>query len=401
MITIERALEIILEETEVLESENVDLSNSLNKVLAEDIYSKDNLPPFDKSAMDGYAIISEDTKGASKGNPIKLKVKALVKAGDSYEEKLEHGEAIKIMTGAPVPKGADAVIQIEKVECNNEEIVIFESVEGSENILNKGEEIKKGDIALLAGKVIRPSEIGLLASLGYSSVNVFRAPRIILLTTGDELINIDEQLLPGKIRNCNEYSLIALAKSVYADVKSYGIIEDDKNVLFRKMKEAFEEGDIIISSGGVSAGDYDFVESCLKELGADVKFTSVAIKPGKPVTFAKYRNKLYFGLPGNPLAVINTFEQFVNPPIKKMMGKKDVYKNKVKVVLAEDFKVARGRVNYLYVNIVEKEGTYYAYNIGSQSSNQLLTISKANGIVIIDNDTAKAGEIVYGRFIFE
>ncbi|MBI6871649.1 gephyrin-like molybdotransferase Glp [Clostridium aciditolerans] len=401
MITIEEALEIVLKETKVLGFETVNILNSLNKVLAEDIYSKDNLPPFDKSAMDGYAIISDDTENASEEKPVKLKIKGTIKAGDFYKGQLKCGEALKIMTGAPVPNGADAVIQIENVEADNEEVAIFNPVEKNKNILNLGEEIKKGDIALLSGMTIRPSEIGLMASLGFSSAKVFKVPKMIVITTGDELIDVSEELISGKIRDCNGYSLMALGKNLQADVKFYGIVRDDMDVLFKKMQEAFEEGDIIITSGGVSAGDYDFVENCLKELGADIKFSSVAIKPGKPFTFAKYKDKLFFGLPGNPLAVINTFEQFVSPAAKKMMGKSDIHNKQFKVILGEDFKSVKGRTNYVYVNIEEKDGIYYAYKVGSQSSNQLLTISKANGIIILDKEMVKAGEEVNGRFIFK
>lgn len=401
MITIEEALEIVLKETKVLGFETVNILNSLNKVLAEDIYSKDNLPPFDKSAMDGYAIISDDTENASEENPVKLKIKGTIKAGDFYEGQLKCGESLKIMTGAPIPNGADAVIQIENVEADNEEVAIFNPVKKNRNILNLGEEIRKGDIALLSGMTIRPSEIGLMASLGFNSVKVVKVPKIIIITTGDELIDVNEELTSGKIRDCNGYSLMALGKNLQADVKFYGIVRDDMSLLFKKMKDAFEEGDIIITSGGVSAGDYDFVENCLKELGADIKFSSVAIKPGKPFTFAKCKDKLFFGLPGNPLAVINTFEQFVRPAVKKMMGKSDIHNKEFKVVLGEDFSSVKGRTNYVYVNIEEKDGIHYAYKVGSQSSNQLLTISKANGIIIIDKEIVKAGEEVNGRFIFK
>lgn len=401
MITIEEALEIILEETKILGFETVNILDSLNKVLAEDIYSKDNLPPFDKSAMDGYAIISDDTENASEEMPVRLKIKGIIKAGDSYAGQLRNGEVLKIMTGAPIPNGADAVVQIENVKVYNEEVNIFNHIEKNKNILNVGEEITKGTIALSKGKIIRPSEIGLLASLGFHSVKVFKVPKIIIITTGDELIDVNEELTPGKIRDCNGYSLMALGRNLQVDVKSYGIVRDDMGVLFKKMQEAFEEGDIIITSGGVSAGDYDFVENCLKELGADIKFSSVAIKPGKPFTFAKYKDKLFFGLPGNPLAVINTFEQFVSPAAKKMMGKSDIHNREFKVILGEDFKSAKGRTNYVYVNIEEKDGIYYAYKIGSQSSNQLLTISKANGVIILDKEIVEAGEEVNGRFIFK
>nr|AGT29718.1 molybdenum cofactor biosynthesis protein [Clostridium ragsdalei P11] len=313
MIDVHEAFNIVMNNTKLLKSEDMSLINSLNRVLAEDISSKDNLPPFDKSCMDGYALKSEDTKEKMS----KFQIKGSIKAGDFSDIVLKNGEAIKIMTGAPVPKGADAIIQIEKVKVEGKELHVLEKVSPGTNIFKTGEEIKIGDVALKKGKIVRPAEIGLLASLGYTKIKCYKVPKIIIINTGDELINIDQNLMQGKIRNCNEYTLIALIKNLNAEVKSYGIIRDDKNKIFNAIKTAFEEGDIIITTGGASVGDYDFIEDVLKEIGTDIKFTSVAIKPGKPVVFATFKDKLFFGLPGNPLSVINSFESFVAPSIKK------------------------------------------------------------------------------------
>jgi molybdopterin molybdotransferase len=403
LISIEEALKIVLKETLTLGMETVSILSSMGKVLAEDIYSKDNLPPFDKSAMDGYAIKSKDTEMCRSSIEANLKVVGVIRAGDFSKYELKSGEAMKIMTGAPVPKGADAVVQKEIVEVLGEEITISDFIDINNNILKVGEEIKVGELALPKGKLIRPAEIGLFASLGYSKVKVFKSPKVVLLTTGDELVDINEDLPPGKIRNCNEYSLSALIKVLDAEVISFGVIKDDEEVLLNKMKEAFKQGDIVISSGGVSVGDYDFVESNLKKLEADIKFTSVAVKPGKPVTFATYKNKLFFGLPGNPLSAINTFEQFVKPAIRKSMGKIQVIDEEFSVIAGDNFKFKKGRVNHVYVNIFKENGVYYANKIGSQGSNKLLTISKANGIIIVDRDTdyVKVGDAVNGRFIFK
>lgn len=403
MIDIDDALNIINENVKVLDLEKKDILSCLNKVLAEDVYSRDNLPSFDKSAMDGYAIKSEDMKKGSTENVVKLKIKDIIKAGDFCDREIKCGEAYKIMTGAPIPKGADAVVKIEDVEAKDQIVSIFEPVKKGQNILKVGEEIKAGTLAILKRKTIRPAEIGLLVSLGYDSVKIFKVPRVSLLITGDELININQSLTPGKIRNCNEYSLAALIKNLNSEVSSFGIIKDDSKITFEKMKEAFENADIVISSGGASVGDYDFIEMALKELGADIKFSAVAIKPGKPIIFATYRNKLFFGLPGNPLSVINTFEQFVKPAMKKMMGVTDIIEEEFPVVLVDELKYSAGRTNYIYVNITKENGVYYAHRIGSQSSNALVTISEANGIVVIDKDTStvKAGDIVNGRFIFK
>lgn len=403
MIKINDAIDIITKEAKLLEVDRVDIISSLNKVLAEDIYSKDNLPPFDKSAMDGYAIKSEDTNNCSKKQSVKLTIKGAIKAGDYCKEELKSGEAIKIMTGAAVPKGADAVIEIEKVDLIDNNIVLYEEVKKENNVIKMGEEIKVGNLAISKRKIIRPAEIGLLASLGYRNVDVYKTPTIALIITGDELIDIDENLNSGKIRNSNEYSLCALINNLEAKYISLGVVSDDKSLLKEKIKYAFKNADIVITSGGVSVGDYDFVEDVLKELGADIKFTHVSIKPGKPVTFALYNEKLFFGLPGNPLSVITTFEEFVVPAVKKMMGKSNLTKEEIPVILAHDFKAKKGRTKYVYANIKEEKGSYYAYNAGSQCSNHLMTISRSNGVIIIPEEigTVKKGEVLNARFIFK
>jgi molybdopterin molybdotransferase len=394
-----RALDIILDNTAVLEGERVSLIESFKRVLAENVVSRDDLPPFDKCCMDGYALKSSHTvDGLSK-----FKITGSIKAGDFWNEEIKAGEAVKIMTGAAVPPGADAVIQVEKVKTEGDELQVFENVHTGNNILKAGEEIEKGSIVFKSGKFLRPSEIGMLASLGYNEIICHKLPKIVLIITGDELINIDEKITRGKIRNCNEYLLVTLIKNLNACVKSYGIIKDDKDKIFDAVKSAFEEGDIVISSGGVSVGDYDFIEEVIEKIGADIKFNSVKVKPGKPVTFATFKDKLFFGLPGNPLAVINTFEMFAAPAIKKMMGRRDVVTEQFPVILKDNFKSKGDRDNCIYVNIKKQDGKYYAYNMGSQSSNALFTLTRCNGVVIMKKGikTAKAGEVLNGKFIFK
>jgi len=402
MIKVEDALEKIFQEVQILGAETVDILASLNKVLAEDIYAKENLPPFDKSAMDGYAIKSQDTLQAGEKEPVRLLVKGIIKAGDYSQASLETGQAVKIMTGAPLPPGADAIIEVEKVQREQEELLIYSPVEKGYNVIELGEEIRAGELALLKGRFLRPAEIGLLASLGYQAVQVYRAPRAALLITGDELVDIEEKLTAGKIRNSNEYSLQALLLNARAQVLSFGIIPDDLEILREKVKAALEEVDLVISTGGASVGDYDFMEEILRQIGAEIKFDSVAIKPGKPMIFATYKNKLFFGLPGNPSAVINTFEQFIKPTIEKMLGKDSWQPQEFPVILLDDFKAKKGRRHYVYVGIKKEDGIYYAGKVGSQSSSQLMTVSKANGVIIIPEEqgTVRAGETVQARFLF-
>ncbi|WP_309245283.1 molybdopterin molybdotransferase MoeA [Clostridium estertheticum] len=403
MIEAGQAKKIINEESKLLNRENkyekVYILDSLNRVLAEDIYSLDNLPPFDKSAMDGYAIRSLDTQ--NKENII-LKVKSLIKAGDFCEEPLKENEAYKIMTGAMLPRGADAVIQIERVKVESDNLYICEEVKKDNNIIKLGEEILKGDVPLKKGTLIRPPEIGLLASLGYEFINVYKAPTVGIVITGDELIDIKSEIEKGKIRNSNEYSLRALIKNSNAEVFSVGIVKDDRTALKEKILLAFENSDIVITSGGASVGDYDFVKDILLEIEADIKFTCVAIKPGKPTSFAVYNSKLFFALPGNPSALINTFEEFVKPAIRSMSG---IFKNEsdeFQVVLKDDFKAKAGREKYMFVKIEKEDGVYYAYNSGSQCSNHLRAMCNSNGVIIIPKNigSVRAGEVINGKFIF-
>ncbi|SFC39415.1 gephyrin-like molybdotransferase Glp [Clostridium uliginosum] len=402
MINIDNALNMIYKETKKLGIENKDLLCSINRVLAEDIYSKDNLPPFDKSSKDGYAIKSNDTYSCSKENICELKIKGVIKAGDFIKDTLKNGEAYKIMTGAPIPKGADAVIKIEDVQIKEDKLLVFEQIDENNNIIKFGEEIKIGDLAIKKDSVIRPVEIGALASLGYSNVGVYKAPTVALIITGDELVDITSTIEMGQIRNSNEYSLKALVKSLNAEVLSLGIVSDDKETLKEKIKYGLEKADIVISSGGASVGDYDFVKDILKEIGADIKFSSVAIKPGKPVTFATFKEKLFFALPGNPSSLITTFEKLVKPTIEKIMGKEISNSEEFPVVLKDDFQEEVGREKYVYVEIKKTNGIYYAYKVGSQCSNHLMTMSRANGIIIIPKEfgNVKAGEVFNGKFIF-
>lgn len=398
MISIDEALNSILSETVKLSVEKVSLRSALGRVLAEDIKALDSLPPFDKSAMDGYALWAEDTEEKQQ-----FTVCGTVPAGSYFAGEIMSGQAIKIMTGAPLPHGTNTVIQIEKVTVKNDVLFLEEKLKPGLNVLQKGEEIRAGETALYAGTVVRPTEIGVLASLGYDEVRVYRKPKVALLITGDELVPITEKPGAGKIRNSNEYSLMALIDNAGAEFISWGIIPDQLPVLRERMRQALNEADVILTTGGASVGDYDFVEDVLQDVGAEIKFGKVAIKPGKPLIFAVKENKLFFGLPGNPMAVINTFEQFVKPALYAMTGRKQCCQEMVEAVAGDDFKAKKGRSHYIYVRLVWEDGRYVAYKLNKkQSSNYLLQMSKANGIIIIpaDKGSVSAGEILKAGFLF-
>ncbi|CAH2214910.1 molybdopterin molybdotransferase MoeA [Tepidibacter aestuarii] len=392
MIKPDEAIDIIIENTSLSDIQTKNILDCMDFVLAEDIYSSEDLPSFDKSAMDGYAIKINDEK--------EFEIIGTIKAGDYYNDELQSGKTLKIMTGAAFPNGADSVIQIEKVDVKDNKLIIHDEVEKGLNVIKKGSQIKSNDLVLKKGTVIRPYEIGLLASLGYDKLKVYGSPDVSLLITGDELVDINEKLENGKIRNSNGYSLFGLVKRSGANPLSMNIVKDNKDILKQSIIDAFEKSDIVITSGGASVGDYDFVEDVLEEIGADVKFRKIKIKPGKPLVFAKYNEKLFFGLPGNPLSSINVFEQFVQAAISKMIGKSTEY-DYIDLIAGEDFKDKKGRTTYFYVNIKKHKDKYYAYKSGGQSSNSLKTISNSNGLIVIPEkvENVKMGEFIKGRFL--
>lgn len=398
MISKEEALNIVLNTVKPIGIEKVDLETALDMVLAEDIYAKDCIPPFNKSAMDGYAIKSEDTKKKD----LKLNIVKTIKAGDFFCGTVKSKEAYKIMTGAPLPEGADCIIQIEKVKVDGDKLIVPENLSEGLNVIKKGEEIEIGELALKKDQHIRPMEIGMLASLGYSSINVYKKPVVSLIITGDELVDIDSELKGGKIRNSNEHTLKALVAKAGAKSLCYGIIKDEKEALKKSIETALEEADIIITSGGASVGDYDFTAEVLKELKCEELFSSVAIKPGKPISFWKAKDKYIFSLPGNPLSGLITFEEFIKPAIEKIMNKYEK-KELFPVILGDTFiKGKIGRDKYILVRIENSNGKNIAYKIGSQSSNALMTSTRANGVLIMPKESSKCnmGEILYGKYLF-
>jgi len=401
MIQVEEARSIILDQAHPAKTETISISCCLHRVLGQDIIARDNLPPFDKSAMDGYAIRSADTTSASEEKPLELMIQGIQKAGDSTEAPLQPGKVFKIMTGAPIPRGADSVIEFEKVEQVQKSIFLSKHILVGNNIIKQGEEIRSREVALEKGSLIRPAEVGVLASLGYQKLEVYQNPVVALISTGDELVDITSDIGDGKIRDSNQYLLTALLQEQGADVYPIGIVKDQQQSLVKHIQSAFEKADIVITSGGVSVGDYDFVQSALEQIGAQILFQSVAMKPGKPVVFARYQNKLFFGLPGNPLSVFTTFKELVKPAIDKIRGLQSVQEATIPVVLEENLKNNTDRKRYIYVRITSKEGAFYAHSVGSQSSSHLITLTRANGIVIIPAkcESSRKGDIVHGRYL--
>jgi molybdopterin molybdotransferase len=401
MISVDEALEYVLKHFEPLEPEEVEILDALDRVLAEDVYSDMDIPPFDNSAMDGYAVRAADTVGASSEAPVTLQVIADLAAGYITDLVVEPGTAIRIMTGAPLPAGADAAVRFEETseglagERVADRIGIFSQVVSGENVRSAGEDIGKGELVLAKDTVLRPQEIGVLASLGRARVRVIRRPRVAILATGDELIAIDEPLAPGKIRNSNEYSNAALVRRYGGIPVRLGIARDDVEELTAKIREGLaQEVDLFLTSAGVSVGDYDVVKDVLGAEG-EVHFWQVCMKPGKPLAFGEIQGVPILGLPGNPVSAMVSFEQFARPAILKMLGKTRLRKPMVEAILEEDVE-SSGRRNFKRAVIVKRDGEYYASVTGPQGSGVLTSMVKANGLAIIPEGIrhVKAGERV-------
>ena len=413
MISVEEALEKILQEVDILEEESVPILDSLGQVLAEDIKSDINVPPLDNSAMDGYAVRSQDTGGASQESPRFLRVIDTVMAGSISKRQVVPGTAIRIMTGAPVPRGADSVVQFENTDEEQRkesaadqpitEVGILSEAKPGSNIRQAGEDIARGAIALKKGTVIRPAEIGLLASLGRSQVKVIRRPVVAVLATGNELVDINQPLPEGKIYNSNTYSIASLVKRYGGIPRILGIALDREDSLVSKLRQGLD-ADMLITIGGVSMGDYDMVKDVLAREG-EMVFWKVRVKPGKPLAFGRIKGNSrngtaksipHLGLPGNPVSCMVSFELFVRPALLKMMGKKNFTKPVVEAIMEDSIKNNEGRRIYDRAIVEKRNGQYYARLTGPQGSGILTSMSRANGLVIIPEDKKEInkGEVV-------
>lgn len=399
MISVEQALEKILGYIDVLEAEESPILDTLGLVLAEDIVSTVNVPPLDNSAMDGYAVIAEDTRGAGQQSPKYLKVIGTVPAGSISKQEVIRGTAVRIMTGAPVPSGADAVVQFENTdetqqEPNSSEIGILAEAKVGLNIRRAGEDITKGSVTLRQGTVLQSAEIGVLASLGRTSVRVIRRPVVAILSTGDEVVDISQPLPPGKIYNSNTYSLAALVKRYGGIPKLLGIALDNEDSLIAKLNEGLDS-DLLITTGGVSVGDYDVVKDVLAKEG-EIGFWRVRMKPGKPLAFGSIKGVPHLGLPGNPVSTMVTFELFARPAILKMMGQQNWTKPIIEATIEGSVKNTDGRRIYARAMVEKRDGQYFARLTGPQGSGILTSMTSANGLVIVpeERDGVEAGELV-------
>jgi molybdopterin molybdotransferase len=407
LISVEEALAEILAHVHPLEPERVPILDALNRVLAEEIVSATNIPPFANSGMDGYAVRSADVAGSAPGSPVRLQVIGSVAAGYVAATPVEPGTAVRIMTGAPLPDGADAVVPFEDTsdfDRTKEErlaapaawIQVRNAVGPQANVRPAGEDIRLGERVMAPGRLIRPQEIGVLASLGRDTVVVHRRPRVAILATGDELLEVHEPLAPGKIRNSNAYTNAALVTRTGGIPIQLGIARDTPGELTARIRAGLAQGaDLFLTSGGVSVGDYDVVKEVLGTEG-QMQFWQVRMKPGKPLAFGLLPGGVpLIGLPGNPVSAMVSFEQFARPAILKMLGHIDLTKPVVQAVLDEPV-TNSGRRGFLRVVVKRQEDGYHARTTGEQGSGVLTSMSKANGLAVIPEGIQRleAGSLV-------
>lgn len=403
MIKVAPALKTILKSIKPLDAEVMKLTDSIGRVLAQDIYASCDIPGFDNSAMDGYAVLASDTIGVSKKNPKVLEVIDDVRAGYVSKKILKNNQAIRIMTGAPIPEGADSVVMVEETALVNSPqsavhrrnyglrttdyglIRIFKEIKWQENIRRRGEDIKRHELIILKGTLLNAAHIGILASQGEAKVKVARKPKVAILATGDELVDIDKKTPPGKLRSSNTYTLYSQVINSGGIPKNLGIARDNPKQLEAKLKAGLA-CDLILTSGGVSVGDYDLVKFVLARMDTNIKFWKVAMRPGKPLVFGTMKGIPVFGLPGNPVSSMVSFEVFVRPAILKMLGQISDERKKVDAVLEEDIRKKKGLRYFLRAKTYGKGGVFLTRTSGLQGSAILKSMAYANSLIILPEE---------------
>lgn len=401
MISYDEAKGIILGLVPTVLTENVALLEAYRRVLATDIVANEDIPPFDNASMDGYALHSEDTASATGAHNVSLTLAGEVAAGEVYPGILEKQRALRIMTGAPIPQGADAVLEQELAAMHNGFVAIGTHVAEGKNIRRKGEDIRKGDVALRKGTVLASAKIGVLASLGITNVPVYRKPRVALLTSGNEIVDVEEKVTAGKIRNSNSYTLWGLVKECGCEPIQLGNARDSEQELERNIEEGLAH-DVLITSGGVSVGKYDFVLKTLEKLGVEIEFWKVNIKPGMPIAFGMFSASArlpvpVFALPGNPVSTMVTFLQFVRPALHKIMGM-DLPQEplRLRATLEHDIHKHDGKRHFSRGIVRNENGNLVVQATGSQSSGVLTSLASANCFIVLPEETKdlKAGSVV-------
>jgi molybdopterin molybdotransferase len=395
MISVAEAIRIVTEQTEVLPSESVALAHARGRYLAENVVADSDLPPFDRSQMDGYAVRAAETENA----PVRLQIVGESAAGNGWHSEMMAGQAVRIMTGAPIPAGADSVQQVELTrDVDHLTVEIQKPVSLGRSIVKQGSEVRKGATVLRAGEQINSAMLAALASFGYANVNVGRRPRVAVLATGSELVSVSEQPAQDQIRDSNNYSIGSYAELAGANVERLPLAGDDTALLKQQIRDAAERADVVITSGGVSMGVYDFTKAALKELDCELFFERVALRPGKPTVFGRLPNgTLVFGLPGNPVSVSVTFNLFARTALLQLQGANEPQLPERTAILAQDVKGSAERESYLPAKLeTDTNGHLLAEPLKWGGSSDFVAFTRATALIIVaaGQDRQLAGTVV-------
>ncbi len=388
MLTYREALRKVLEGAAPLPAVSVPLAEALGRVAAEDVLSADNVPPFTNSAMDGFAVRSEDCAAASEVSPVRLEVLEDLPAGQVASTTVVPGTALRIMTGAPMPAGADAVVAVEDTFADERRVVVRRRVRRGTNVRLAGEDIAAGARVVAAGSVLRPAEIGILAAVGHADASVVPRARIAVLTTGDELVDVSETPGPGRIRDSNLHATCAQAAAFGAIAVPFPRVPDRRERVERAIREAVDAADVVVTTGGISVGAYDYVKDVLDALGAERVFWRVAQKPGGPLGFYRVGGKPFFGIPGNPVAAMVMMEEYVRPLLRRLMGFEKLHRPERQGVLDEDWSKSQpdGKTHMLRVVVRDRDGDLHASLSGPQGSGILSSMTRSNALAVIPED---------------
>ena len=396
MISLEEARIRINRDIDVLPAVEVAIASARDMVLADTVTATEAIPPFANTAMDGFALRAADTAGATKDKPVTLPVVGTIPAGGVAPRALEAGEAMRIMTGAPMPEGADAVIMVELTRPAGFDVLVLDEVPPGNHVRPAGDDIMAGTEVFHPGTVLTPGHLGVLASIGRETVRVYRRPRVGVMSTGDELVEGPEPLQPGQIRDSNRLTLLSMVAEAGFHAVDLGLVRDNDKAIRTALKTGVEQTDAVITSGGVSMGDYDLVKEILAELG-DFNWMQVAIKPAKPLAFGVMSNTPVFGLPGNPVSSMVSFELFARPALRRMMGRLDADRPTITAITDGPLKRhPDGKTHFVRVIVSQQgDGAWHARSAGGQGSHQLSAMAIANGLAVLpDGDGVDAGASV-------
>jgi molybdopterin molybdotransferase len=381
MVSADQALQIVLENVAPLGVERIPILDALGRVIAEDISSSRDIPGFDNSAMDGYAVRAVDLAKASESNPIKLAIVETVGAGQVPTRRLSAGEATRTMTGAPVALGADAIIPVERTRGSGDLVEFLAAAEKGTFIRPRGEDLRLGELVMSAGKTLTPADLGMLASVNRAMVEVIRRPRVAIVATGDELVDVDQPPVGAQVVNSSAYALAGAVREAGADPVILKVARDDAREIRERLAEAMTF-DAVLSTGGVSVGQFDHVKGALDELGMRQLFHGVAQKPGRPLKFGTVGYRPIFGLPGNPVSTLVCFYLYARPALLKMSGRRRVGLPRVQARCSVDIKTSKDLTEFVRVKLERDRDGYTATPTGSQGSGILSSLSRADGLLI-------------------